>query len=171
MCLKLNLKFRGRFENFTTVSEYLEVMKGVVSRELKMAMPCTNTFLPYIENGYRSGVSSLRIIKDRLDQYFLGMVFYRFSPFYETFDGKIVQLFESASVIHSKIFNRKKFKSCTHGLAACFIGSRGRYVTQNPLWLLFLPWSSPTTRTLLDFCVSSTASRIGNKTESLILYF
>ena len=66
--------------------------------ELKMAVPASKFVLPMIENRYRSGVSSLTYIKDRIDVGFFGFAFFEFSPYHETFNGKIVQLFESGSI-------------------------------------------------------------------------
>ena len=63
-----------------------------------MAVPASKFVLPMIENRYRSGVSSLTYIKDRIDVGFFGFAFFEFSPYHETFNGKIVQLFESGSI-------------------------------------------------------------------------
>ena len=92
------LIFRGRFKEIEKLEEYHELFKIIVEPELQMAVPASKILLPMLENRYRSGVSSLRFIKDRLNMNLFGIIFFGFSPFHETFNRKIVQLIENGSI-------------------------------------------------------------------------
>lgn len=70
-------------------------MNIVSDPQMKSTMLGSHKVFWFINNQYRSGSSSLMIMKERIQTFSYGLAFKKFSPFYETFNEKITRLIDA----------------------------------------------------------------------------
>lgn len=104
---------RHTFKNVTfAVPEKLESLDYIADTELKATILATSLIVEFINNNYRSGVSSLSGLKQKLHSEYFGQAFPLFSPFYESFNMKIHHMIDAGLTEYwiQNVINRRGLK-------------------------------------------------------------
>lgn len=90
---------------------YNEVLMLVSEPEMKATTTGSDAVQWFITTKYRSGFTSLTILKERMNLISLGLVFPYFCPFFETFNEKIHRMIDTGLTKHwtDDTFNPKGF--------------------------------------------------------------
>lgn len=81
-----------KFKECANSTKTFKCLEAVAVGSNNFAIQGYETYLNNINSGYRTGVSSLRLIKENIGETFLSIGFFPYSPYYEVINEKIHEL-------------------------------------------------------------------------------